>query len=225
VARPVDGRLATVKREIPIENVYYLFCYAWGRFPEGRAIGVGAVESPEICDLFASVLVRGINRLMRRGLDRGYTEIQDDMTGVRGRIVLADTLRRVLLRFGRANCRFDDLTYNILNNQIIKATITRLSVMDQVETTLRHELSQLKRLFSEVTDVVLCNSSFRRVQLSRNNGNYDLLIKICNLVHSALLPHEKGRGSKFSDTLENETLMWDVFQAFVLNFFKSEQRE
>jgi 5-methylcytosine-specific restriction enzyme subunit McrC len=147
------------------------------------------------------------------------------MFAVRGRIVLADTLRRDLLRFGRANCRFDDLSYDILNNQIIKATIGRLLDVDELDATLRHELSRLKRPFSEVTDIELSNSSFRRVQLSRNNGNYDLLIKLCNLVHSALLPHEDGRGSKFSDILENEALMWDVFQAFVLNFFKAEQRQ
>ena len=74
MARPADGGLGPVKRSIPIENVYYLFCYAWDRFPEGKAIGVGTVDSPQICDLFASVLIRGVNRLMRRGLDRGYTE-------------------------------------------------------------------------------------------------------------------------------------------------------
>src|SRR5262249_33184607 len=165
----------------------------WDRFPEGRTIGVGTVDSPKICDLFASVLVRGVNRLMRRGFDRGYIETQDDMFGIRGRIVLADTLRRNLLRFGRANCRFDDLSYDILNNQIIKATVSRLSDIEEVDATLRHELSRLKRWFSEVSDIELSNSSFRRVQLSRNNGNYELLIKICDLVHSALLPQENGK--------------------------------
>jgi 5-methylcytosine-specific restriction enzyme subunit McrC len=39
------------------------------------------------------------------------------------------------------------------------------------------------------------------------------------------LPHESGKGSKFTDILENEVLMWDVFQAFVFNFFKAEQRD
>jgi 5-methylcytosine-specific restriction enzyme subunit McrC len=225
VARPADGGLGVVKRTIPIENIYYLFCYAWDRFPEGRTIGVGTVESPRICDLFASVLLGGVKRIKRRGLDRGYIETQDDISGVRGRIVLADTLRRDLLRVGRANCRFDDLSYDILNNQIIKATISRLLDVHELDATLCQELSRVKRLFIEVTDIALSNSSFRRVQLSRNNGNYDLLIKICSLVQSALLPHEDGKGSKFSNILENKALMWDVFQAFVLNFFKAEQRE
>jgi 5-methylcytosine-specific restriction enzyme subunit McrC len=225
MARPANGGLGSVKRSIPIENVYFLFCYAWNRFPEGRTIGVGTVDSPKICDLFASVLIRGVNRLTRRGLDRGYTETQDDMSGVRGRIVVGDTLRRNLLLFGRTNCRFDDLNHDILHNQIIKATISRLADSHEVADGLRHELGRLKRLFSEVADIGLSNSSFRRVQLSRNNGNYDLLIKICELVNSALLPHEDGRDSKFSDILEDETLMWGVFQAFVQNFFKAEQTE
>src|SRR5262249_51602971 len=106
-----------------------------------------------------------------------------------------------------------------------KATISSLLDTDEVDATLRDELSRLKRLLSEVTYIRLSNSSFRRVQLSRNNGNYDLVIKICELVNSALLPHEKGKGSKFLDILEDETLMWSVFQAFVMNFFKAEQSE
>jgi 5-methylcytosine-specific restriction enzyme subunit McrC len=73
-----------MKQPIPIENIYYLFCYAWDRFPEGKAIDVGRIKSPKIWDLLASVLVRGINRLIRRGLDRGYTEIEEDISAVRG---------------------------------------------------------------------------------------------------------------------------------------------
>ena len=214
-----------MKRTIPIENIYYLFCYAWDRFSEGKAIGVGRIESPKIWDLFASVLVRGVNRLLRRGLDRGYVEIEEEIPGVRGRIVVGDTLRRNLLMFGRATCRFDDLRYDVLHNQIIKATITRLSAADDLDETLRQELHRLKRLVSGVTDVSLSNALFRRIQLSRNNGNYDLLLKICELVHSALLPHPNGKGSKFSDFLEDGKIMPVVFEAFIRNFLKAEQDE
>jgi 5-methylcytosine-specific restriction enzyme subunit McrC len=33
------------------------------------------------------------------------------------------------------------------------------------------------------------------------------------------------KGSKFSDILQDDTVMWSVFQAFVRNFFKAEQNE
>jgi 5-methylcytosine-specific restriction enzyme subunit McrC len=86
-----------MKTIIPIENLYYLFCYAWDRFPEGKTIEVGKTSSPQIWDLFASVLERGVTRLIRRGLDRNYFEIRDDMAGVRGRIVLGETSQFVIL--------------------------------------------------------------------------------------------------------------------------------
>jgi 5-methylcytosine-specific restriction enzyme subunit McrC len=73
--------------------------------------------------------------------------------------------------------------------------------------------------------VALSKIFFRRVQLSPNNANYDLLIKICELVHSALLPQEGDTGTKFSDFLDDEKLMAGVFEAFVRNFFKTEQNE
>jgi 5-methylcytosine-specific restriction enzyme subunit McrC len=212
-----------VKRAIPIENIYYLFCYVWDRFPEGQAIGVGRTDSPKIWDLFASVLVRGVNRLKRRGLDRGYDEIEEETSTIRGRIIMGETLRRNLLVFGRANCRFDELRHDILHNQIIKATLSELTRVDELDASLRHELRCSTHLFSEVSDISLSSSLFRRVQLSRNNANYDLLLKICELMHSAQLPHQQGRSSKFSNALEDENIMAGVFESFVRNFFKREQ--
>jgi hypothetical protein len=50
-------------------------------------------------------------------------------------------------------------------------------------------------------------------------------LKICELVNSALLPHPKGQGSKFSDILANEKLMAVVFEDFVRNFYRVEQSE
>jgi 5-methylcytosine-specific restriction enzyme subunit McrC len=44
-------------------------------------------------------------------------------------------------------------------------------------------------------------------------------------VNSALLPHPAGQASKFSDILANEKLMAAVFEDFVRNFFRIEQRD
>ena len=71
---------------IPIQNLYYLFCYAWDRLEEGDVINVGGVESPELVDLFAKVLTGGVRHLMRRGIDRQYTERDEPLSTVRGRI-------------------------------------------------------------------------------------------------------------------------------------------
>src|SRR5262249_22378679 len=45
-----------VKSAIPIQNIYYMFCYAWSKFASSNVIEVGSVDSPELVDLFAKVL-------------------------------------------------------------------------------------------------------------------------------------------------------------------------
>ena len=85
---------------IPIQNVYYLLCYAWGYLPTSTIAKTGVEESPDLQDLLAKVLIHGSQHLVRRGLDREYVELGEDTTSPRGRIDFARTLQRSLLRAG-----------------------------------------------------------------------------------------------------------------------------
>ena len=72
--------------EIPIANIYYLLCYAWDVLDEKETLAdVDVINSTDLLDLFARVLVNGTRRLIRRGLDRGYLPRQDEIPGVRGK--------------------------------------------------------------------------------------------------------------------------------------------
>jgi 5-methylcytosine-specific restriction enzyme subunit McrC len=64
---------------------------------------------------------------------------------------------------------------------------------------------------------------FQRVQLGRNNRHYDLLLRICSLILDSLLPGEGAGRTRFADILADEVRMSTVFEAFVRNFYRSEQ--
>jgi 5-methylcytosine-specific restriction enzyme subunit McrC len=74
--------------KIPIRNLYYLFLYAWARFPGGAVGKVGIDDSPDLPNLFARLLSAGTRRLFRRGIDRGYKTFTDELVGPRGRLRL-----------------------------------------------------------------------------------------------------------------------------------------
>ena len=97
--------------QIPITNIYYLLCYAWDVLEEKETLAdVDALDSTDLINLFARVrLVNGTRRLLRRGLDRGYLAREDEIPGVRGKLLVTQTLRRNLLRHGRAACLQDEL--------------------------------------------------------------------------------------------------------------------
>jgi 5-methylcytosine-specific restriction enzyme subunit McrC len=206
---------------IPIQNFYYLFCYAWNRFEEGRSVEVGATDCPDLLNLFAKVLVNGTRRLLRRGLDRGYVPVSEDTTCLRGRVLFGETLKRMLYQQAKAHCAFDELQHDVLHNRILRATIDRLRRAEGVNQDLHHELGQLLKAFEHVSPITVTRSSFRTLQLHRNNAYYDLLMKIAELIHDVLLPEEGTGKFRFAD-VSRDPKMALVFEEFIRNFYRRE---
>jgi 5-methylcytosine-specific restriction enzyme subunit McrC len=210
---------------IPIQNIYYLLCYAWNRLEEGQVVDVGSVESTRLVDLFAKVLAGGVRHLIRRGFDRGYLPHSEDTATIRGKIDFASSLKRNLLSKARAHCDFDELDYNVLHNRIIKTTITWLVLADGLDRGLREDLRGVLRWLHEVEPVRLTSQVFRRVQLHRNNHYYAFLLNVCEMLYDYLLVDERSGRSRFRDFLRDERRMARLFEDFVRNFYRLEQRE
>jgi 5-methylcytosine-specific restriction enzyme subunit McrC len=210
---------------IPIQNLYYLFCYAWNRFEEGRSVEVGVTDCPDLLNLFARVIINGTRRLLRRGLDRGYVPLSEDTACLRGRVLFGETVQRMLFQQAIAHCTFDELQHDVLHNQILRATVDRIRHAEGLNRELNHELGQLLKAFEHVSPIAVTRSSFRRLQLHRNNGYYNLLMKVCELVHGALLPEEGTGRFRFEDVLRDERRMALVFEEFVRNFYRLEQQQ
>ena len=209
---------------IPIRNLYYIFCYAWARFPQGEQTDVGEDDCPDLPNLFAKLLIDGMHRLIRRGLDRGYVEVVEDTRSPRGRLLLDAMVKEQTLLRGMAVCRFDELQYDVLHNQILKATARLLSTTDNLLPAYRHELALLVRRFEAVADIRLTANVFGRVQLSRNNRQYAMLMQLCEFVFHSTLPDQQGSGARFADILEDEVRMSAVFEDFLRNFYGHEQQ-
>jgi 5-methylcytosine-specific restriction endonuclease McrBC regulatory subunit McrC len=87
---------------IPIQNLYYLLCYAWDRLDQSHVIDVSAFDCPTPVDLFASLLIKGTEHLQRRGLNMGYQFQDAEIASIRGKIDILKTERRLLLQHARA---------------------------------------------------------------------------------------------------------------------------
>jgi 5-methylcytosine-specific restriction enzyme subunit McrC len=208
---------------IPIQNLYYIFCYAWTNFPSGEMVEVGREKAPELQNLFAMLLLNNFNRIARRGLARGYVPQQEDLNAPRGRLVLDQIIKRQTNLRSEVACQFDDLQSDILKNQIIKATAKVLHRSPNLEQTYKHGLGLLARQLELVSDIRLSSNAFRCVQISRNDRSYGMLMKLCEFVFQCALPDEEGLGANFVDILENEAKMSTVFEDFLRNFYAHEQ--
>jgi len=208
---------------IPIRNIYYLLCYAWNRLPESNVVDVSRLQSTELADLFAHVLIGGVRHVARRGLEKGYEEHSDELRSVRGRVNVLESARRFLLRHGRASCSYDELTVNTPANRIVKATLRHLAGVPSLDRHLKTELLALYRSLSGVDSVALSSRLFRTIQLHSNNGYYRFLLNVCEFVCDAWLVDQKTGDYRFRDFLRDEDRMALVFQSFVFNFLRLER--
>jgi 5-methylcytosine-specific restriction enzyme subunit McrC len=211
--------------KIPIQNLYYLLCYAWDRLEQGGLVDVSGLKSTELVDLFATVLVKGVEHLARRGMEKGYTRFDEDIRGIRGRIDVLTTGRRFLLKHGRAQCAFDELTIETLSNQIIKATLLRLARDREINKENRSAVIRCAANLRDVSTITVSSQSFRKIQLNGNSGSYRFLLNICELIHDAWLPDQNAGRYRFREFVRDEARMALVFQYFIYNFLRRERSD
>ena len=210
---------------IPVQNIYYLLCYAWNKLEERDRVNVSIDDKTELLDLFAKVLINGTKILLKRGIDKSYVESTGEVVGVKGKLQLSQTLKSNLLLKQRTICTYDDFSSDILLNRILVTTLYYLSRTRGLDKQLKQELVLLQSMLAGINQIEISSSLFKQVRLNRNNRFYGFIINVCQLIYESLLPSEKQREYKFSDFTRDERKMNQLFEAFVRNFYKSEQRK
>ncbi len=208
--------------KIPVLNIYYLLCYAWDCLGEGKTVDLGSENFDGPIDLFAKVLNDGVSRLISRGLDRDYFEVHEDIRGIKGKLDLATTVKRNLLLNGKAHCVFDELSYDVPQNRILKATLRNLTQVNTLNKNQKQRSEQLYRKLSAVSDVRLTANMFHTVRIHRNNRFYRFLLHLCHIIHENLLINEVEGTVQFLDFHEDDQKMGKVFEKFVKTFCKRE---
>ncbi|GAK56982.1 McrC protein [Candidatus Vecturithrix granuli] len=211
--------------DIPIKNIYYLLSYAWNKLEEGERINAAQMECETLIDLLASVLANGAAYVLRRGLDRGYVPYLEETATLRGKIDAATTLKRTYFAAPRIFCEYDEFQHNILQNQILKTTMFNVLRLPELHRDIRGRLEQCYRKLTNIDRPTLTKRHFGLVQLHRNNGFYDLLLDVCQLIHENLFVDEQSGAATFNDFVRDEKKMAALFEAFVRNFYKREQQQ
>jgi 5-methylcytosine-specific restriction enzyme subunit McrC len=209
--------------DIPIQNIYFLLCYAWDKLEEKDVVDVDPVGVTELVDLFARVLINGTNHLLKRGFDRNYVAHEEWTSRLRGKINF-DTVAKTGAVTATLPCEFDELSYDVLHNQLLKATIRRLIRAPGISRENAEVLNGLSRQLAEVRDIEITSRLFGQVQLNRNNKFYDFLMKVCELIHHNLLISETAGRSHFIDFTRDEMQMAALYEGFVRNFYRLHSR-
>ncbi|WP_298437401.1 5-methylcytosine-specific restriction endonuclease system specificity protein McrC [Geobacter sp.] len=207
---------------IPIRNIFYLLSYSWDLLEEAEELAVETEELPQVADLLARLLIHGTQRLLRRGMDRGYLLQTEVLSTLRGRVNFGTSIRKLLLDQGKAQCDFEEFLPDLLHNRILKTTLQALAGTEGLASRQRMDLHTLLRRMEGISHLQLRKAHFSEVRLHRNNAHYRLLMHLCELVYDNLLVNEQSGQRTFRDFLRDERQMSRLFERFVANFYRKE---
>ena len=210
--------------EIPIANLYYLLCYAWKHAQEKELVSrAQAGRLKRVQDLLGTVLARGTARLLKRGIDRDYREVREDLRGIRGKLDPSEMAKRALRSRGLAACEYEELSVDVLHNRILLSTLDRLRRLPapDLDPKVRAEVRSACGKLAGVRLLRLHGGLFNQVQLDRSQRIYRFLLSACRLAYGQLVVEGEAGNRRFVN-LDART-MHKVFENFARGFYNHEQ--
>lgn len=151
-----------------------------------------------------------VERLAQQGIFRSYVDRQENEPFLRGRLQMAQQVRRDAVDPGRFWQETADYTADVIENRILKWTLWHLSRAEYRNPRLRPRLRRALTLFSEVTLTPITATDFDRVVYNRLNRPYQSRINLARL----LLQHRSVEGKE--GAVAFAAYLFDMNKAFEL---------
>lgn len=203
---------------IVVRNVFYMMAYAFRALDLEEYSRLSTEEFDGVEDLMAAILTIGIDTQRKRGLERGYTAVSEDIAGIRGRVDARSTARLRARQTNLVACEWDELTEDTYKNMILKTVGELLVSSDLVGRERRRELRRSLLALRDAGELDPHRIEWGRLRYHRNNASYQLLMNVCYMVvKSMLLSEEEGatKLAKFGDSQKLHAL----YERFVLEWF------
>ena len=204
---------------IPIQNIYYMLSYAFRTLTKKDYREMATEEFSNTADLMTEILIEGISQQLKRGLGRAYIEQMEDISVIRGRVNITESVKRQTMINRKLSCVYDDFSVNNSKNRIIKSTallLLRADVAKQRKSRLRKLL-----VYFDKVELIDLRTVDWNIHYDRNNQTYRMLISICYLVVKGLLQTQADGKTKIMDFLDDQQ-MYHLYEKFILEYYKKE---
>ena len=209
----------TEDKGILIQNIYYMLSYAFQVLKQENYRQIAGEHFENIQDLFAAILAKGIAQQLKRGLYREYIPKAENLSVLRGKLNIQETLNNRLRQRQQLGCEYDELSENNIYNQILCTTADILIRDPGVAAERRQALKRVILFFDGIDAVDPSAIHWNTLSYHRSNQTYRMLMNICYFVLDDMLQTtEQGqhRMREFSDEH-----MERLYEKFILEYYRA----
>ena len=180
---------------------------------------VKAEEFDNAADLCAELLVRGVTLQLKKGLVRDYVSQQEQISNLKGRINITESIKRQSMLRNQMVCTYDEFTINTYENRIIK-TVMLFLLKSTINRSIKKKIKKLLVFFDEVGELDIKTINWK-LNYSRNNQTYRILISVCYLIVKGMIQTTNDGKMRLMKAI-NENHMNRLYEKFILEFYRKE---
>lgn len=212
--------MAEIKtKNILIKNIYYMLSYAFKNLESICQYTADCEPFENIQDLFSVILYKGISNQLKRGLYKEYIEEQEQLTTIRGKININETIKTNSLVEKKLICEYDEFSENSYFNRVLKSTCLLLVTKGDIAPENKKLLKKILIYFVGIEEIDLKKINWAKISYHRNNATYKMLINICYLVVKGLLMTSDKGELTLNKFLDNQ-LLHKLYEKFILEYYK-----
>ena len=175
------GLSVRIQPKIGIPQLLSLACYAIGKV-KFQATDFDFPEQTALPDALARALGDAARRAFGRGLLHGYRTEEEALHTVRGRIVVAEQIRRRFDLLLPVEVRYDEFTDDFLPNELVKAAAAQLGSMRLRSRETRRRLGWVAATLDNVSLIDFAPNDVPEVTFDRLNEHYRDVVTLAQLV-------------------------------------------
>lgn len=204
-----------------IRNIYYMLCYSFNKdlLTANDVSSVDSESFDNIYNLFSIILCMMIRKQVKKGMNKDYINVSEDLSTVRGKINITETINTNSMIKQKLVCNYDEFSENNPLNQIIKTTAEYLIKSNKIGNATKRELKKSIIYFNKVDVVEPSTINWKKLMFNRNNNSYKNIIVLCELIMKGLIASDKKGTEQFKEFLD-ETALHRIYENFIKAYFR-----
>lgn len=161
-------------------RLIHMLAMAWDIRIDARAITQLGWQRDTILELLIRLYCSKLTDAVRRGIPQQYTEHQDDLPTLRGRLDVTRQFSTLAVSPQKLACRFDARSPDIALNQVMRTAIGKLSRLAQAPDNQR-ALRELSFAYADISEVSPGALRWDLFVLDRTNTRWRELLSLARL--------------------------------------------
>ena len=168
-------------------------------------------EKTDLSHVLAHLFITELYKALKRGIFRGYCSRTENINHLKGRLLVSHHIRKNAFISVNAYCEYDELSPNVLLNQLLKAALKMIYPFVQ-HSTLKTQTLMIFEMFDEVDDVYIHTPIMENIQINRQNQHYEGVMQLAiAIINSTTMSTGVNKQIAFSFLFK----MNDLYEGYV----------